>query len=69
MKITPVEGYYSYVKRDESKENNKKKRKKIFKKETKERSKNAERNKERDTEGHFDCYQLWTLQIYLYIFL
>ena len=57
MKVTPVEGYYGYVKRDGSKENNKKKRKKIFKKETKDNRQNAEKSKERDTEGHFDCYQ------------
>ena len=57
MKVTPVEGYYSYAKRDESKENSKKKRKKIFKKETKESRQIAKKSKERDTEGHFDCYQ------------
>ena len=53
MKITPVEGYYNYFKRDGSKENNKKKRKKIFKKETK----NNRQSAEIDAEGHFDCYQ------------
>ena len=57
MKVTPVEGYYGYVKRDGSKENNKKKRKKIFKKEIKESRQIAKKSKERDTEGHFDCYQ------------
>lgn len=53
MKVTPVEGYYSYVKRDESK----KKRKKISDKKTKENDESIKKSAERDTERHFDCYQ------------
>ena len=57
MRITPVEGYYSYVKRDGSKKDSKKKRKKIFYKKTKENDEGIEKNAERDAERHFDCYQ------------
>ena len=57
MKVTPVEGYYSYVKRDGSKKNSKKKRKKIFHKKTKENDESIEKSTARDTERHFDCYQ------------
>ena len=57
MRITPVEGYYSYVKRDESKKNSKKKRKRISDKRTKEKDESIKKSTERDAEGHFDCYQ------------
>ena len=57
MRITPVEGYYSYVKRDESKKNSKKKRKRISDKRAKENDESIEKSTERDAEGHFDCYQ------------
>ena len=53
MKVTPVEGYYSYVKRDERKKNSKKKRKKISDKKTKENDESIKKS----TERHFDCYQ------------
>ena len=57
MKVTPVEGYYVYAKRDEINEYIKFNIIKLFKKESKDNRQSAEKSKERDTEGHFDCYQ------------